>query len=316
MTDYGYAYETASTAASTNWKRGRDGRKVTGITIHHWGNDGSNFDGIVRYLCSARPANPTSAHYVAQGADANGTVRKRVSCIVDPDDTAYHAGNWPANLTTIGIECRPEARDVDYAVVAELVARLRSVYGDVPLYPHRHWTTTACPGRWDVERLDRLARAVDLKGTPAPVPGGGQSAPIPKPAPKPAPAPKPKPAPKPAPAKGFTPIKGQSGVFSNLLRPGTTASTSVYLYQLALRRYLNVYANRYNPSGATGNYGSETATMTGRVYLDLAKKAKKAGFANYGGWLNAEQVRTEKGLPTWPGGSLLKALGLRDLGHS
>ena len=122
--------------------------------------------------------------------------------------------------------------------------------------------------------------------------------------------------PKPAPTSGARPwlIPSQKGVYLDKLRPRVNASTSVYLYQLALRRYLNKYADKYNPSGATGNYGSETETMTGRVYLDLAKKAGPK--RNYDGWLTDAQVKGKEPLPTWPGTSLLKALGLTNLGHS
>lgn len=120
---------------------------------------------------------------------------------------------------------------------------------------------------------------------------------------KPASKPTVKPTVKPAPTSGSRPwlIANQRGVYSNLLRPGVNASTSVYLYQLALRRYLNKYAAKYNPSGATGNYGSETVAMTQAVYRDLAKKQPR------GGWTPSA---------TWPGPALLRALGLRDLGHS
>jgi hypothetical protein len=155
-----YTYDTSYTASTTNWKKGRDGHKVEGITIHHWGASKTlDFYGIVKFLCSSRPSNPTSAHYVVQGRDQNMKSDRRVACIVDPEDTAYHAGNWTANLTEIGIECRPFPTDADYDVIAELVAKLRSVYGNVPLYPHKHWTSTACPGEIDVAKIDRLAKA-------------------------------------------------------------------------------------------------------------------------------------------------------------
>ena len=163
-TTYGYSYETARTA-----KHFTDTpRTVTGITIHHWGSKGQRFDNVVAWFCDADTSAQTSAHYVAQGADADGTPRARVACIVDPDRIAWHAGNWPANVATVGIECRPEARDADYAVVAELVARLWLTYGVVPLYPHKHWTSTACPGAWDLSKLERLARAklAALKAAP------------------------------------------------------------------------------------------------------------------------------------------------------
>lgn len=154
-------------------------RKITGITIHHWGSLGQNFNDVLNFLCTNN--SPTSAHYIAQA----GTV----ACIVDPEDVAYHAGKFPwengskGNATTIGIELRPEATEADYITAAELIRELRAVYGDIPLYPHNHWSQTACPGAWDLAKLDRMAR-------------GQASAPA---APKPAPAPAPKPAPAPAP---------------------------------------------------------------------------------------------------------------------
>ena len=61
---------------------------------------------------------------------------------------------------------------------AALIADLRAVYGNLPLSPHRRWTSTQCPGNWDLGRLDRLAR-----GAKPSVSGGGTSAP--KPAAKP-----------------------------------------------------------------------------------------------------------------------------------
>lgn len=143
-----YSYETNKTSASTNWKPGLgNGRKIESITIHHWGASMSlDFDGIVNFLCSPRPANPTSAHYVAQGSDQHGAKKPRVACIVDPDDIAYHAGNWQGNLTSIGIECRPNGTADDMETVAQLIARLRNQYGPLPLKPHSAWTSTECPG--------------------------------------------------------------------------------------------------------------------------------------------------------------------------
>jgi len=170
---YGYSYETARTARRFTDRK----RTVKGITIHHWGSRGQRFDNVVAWFTDPDTTAMTSAHYVAQGADADGTPRPRVACIVDPDLIAWHAGDWQANVDTVGIECRPEASAQDYAVVAELVARLWRTYGVVPLYPHKHWTSTACPGAWDLEKLRRLAtdkleqlRAGGSTPTPAPTP--------------------------------------------------------------------------------------------------------------------------------------------------
>lgn len=124
-------------------------RVITGITVHHWGALGQSFDAVVRYLC--RKGGNTSAHEVIEAG--------RVAVIVNHRDAAWHAGSATGNRTTIGLELRPEATDADYATAAERIADIRTVYGDLPLIPHRHWKATSCPGRWDLARLDREARA-------------------------------------------------------------------------------------------------------------------------------------------------------------
>jgi N-acetylmuramoyl-L-alanine amidase len=43
--------------------------------------------------------------------------------------------------------------------VVELIIFLRSQYGNLPLRPHRFWTATACPGVWDLDKLDQMANA-------------------------------------------------------------------------------------------------------------------------------------------------------------
>src|SRR5699024_11334888 len=58
------------------------------------------------------------------------------------------------------------------------IAELRAVYGSLPLSPHKRWTSTQCPGNWDLGRLDRLARGVKPG-----VSGGGATVPAPKPKP-------------------------------------------------------------------------------------------------------------------------------------
>jgi len=132
--------------ADSVWHRGA--RKVSSITIHWWGNKGQKFDTVRDFLCTNN--SPTSAHYVVQDG--------LVACIVSPDDCAFHAGNAEGNSHSIGIECRPEATDGDYATIAELIRYLRGIYGDIPLVPHNSWYSTACPGDYDLARLDSLAR--------------------------------------------------------------------------------------------------------------------------------------------------------------
>lgn len=124
-------------------------RTLESITIHHWGELGQTHDGVVNFFVNG--PGTTSAHFVASGG--------RVHCLVNPWDAAWHAGNATGNRTSIGIELRPEATAGDYRTAASLIRYLRQAYKvDFPLIPHRDWQATACPGVWDLQKLDQIAR--------------------------------------------------------------------------------------------------------------------------------------------------------------
>lgn len=129
-------------------------RTPTEIVIHHWGADGQTHDGVVNFFCTTAP---TSAHFVVSAG--------RIHCLVNLTDVAWHAGDWDVNLRSIGIECRPEATNADYAAVAWLVQYLRGLYGNLPLTPHKKYAQTACPGRYDLARINKEA-----SGAPSPTP--------------------------------------------------------------------------------------------------------------------------------------------------
>lgn len=143
-----YNYQTQFN--SPNYTSGNDGRQY--IVIHWWDDPSKNpsYEGVISHF--ENPNSQVSAHFVATGTD------RRVACMVSPDDTAWHAGNWDANRVSIGIECDPRCRDEDYDVVADLICNIRSAYGDLPLKRHGDIVNTSCPGNWDLARLDALAR--------------------------------------------------------------------------------------------------------------------------------------------------------------
>lgn len=125
---------------------------VDKIILHHWGAEGQTFDGVCAWF--ENPSCQTSAHYVVEGG--------RVACLVNLSDTAYHAGDWGANLTSIGIEARPEMSVADLETVCELVAYLYKVYGELPIYGHKDFSPTACPGKY-YSQLDYIHdRALEL----------------------------------------------------------------------------------------------------------------------------------------------------------
>lgn len=125
-------------------------RKITGVTVHHWGVDGQTIDGISTFLC--RPGGNTSAHFSLQEG--------LVYCLVAPKDAAWHAGSAEGNATTIGIECRPEMTQGDLTTLVELIQWLENVYGKLKIYPHKHWYATECPGRY-TDKISWIADQVN-----------------------------------------------------------------------------------------------------------------------------------------------------------
>ncbi|ATU21047.1 N-acetylmuramoyl-L-alanine amidase [Bifidobacterium choerinum] len=150
---------------------------ITAITIHWWDDPAvrrPNFDTVINLFVSG--ARKTSAHYVAEAG--------RVACLVAPGDRAWACGDGinvgsGGNDKSISIECNWRQSDGDYDTIAQLVADLRTTYGDLPLKPHRTWTSTECPGTYDLARIDRLARQkagqkvpTAAPANPAPQPSG------------------------------------------------------------------------------------------------------------------------------------------------
>lgn len=122
-----------------------------GATVHHWGDDGQDFDDVVAYLASNN-ARRSSAHFVLQ--------EDRVTCLVSPDDASWHAGHPQGSAQTIGIECRPEMTEGDLDTLASLLRYLETIYGSLLIYKHNEWTVTACPGRY-AGRIDEIVAEVN-----------------------------------------------------------------------------------------------------------------------------------------------------------
>lgn len=151
-----YNYHTEITSRNHSGPRGV---AITGITWHHWGDDGLFNDsqdddearGIAKYL--SRSGGNTSAHIVISGRD--------VFQIVPDAMYAWHAGNSEGNRRTIGIEVDPDAEKQKdtYQTCAEVARDLEKHYGRLRFYRHSDWKNTACPGDLDTGRIRRLADA-------------------------------------------------------------------------------------------------------------------------------------------------------------
>jgi hypothetical protein len=145
----------------------------TGVTIHWWG-DGTgadNHDNIVNYFLGQANAGIKSVNYVVSD--------NKITLMVSPDNVAWCSNS--GNPTTISIEHQPTLGDEGYKKSGWLVAELEGRYGrTLDLFPHNHWTTTACPGSID---LGRIRAEADKWKSGAYTPANPNPAPDPTPAP-------------------------------------------------------------------------------------------------------------------------------------
>lgn len=167
-----------------HYSKGREGKRIDKIIVHH------NCGNLTTKGCWEVWQNrQASAHYQVE---ADGTIGQ----LVWDADTAWHAGNWDANLTSIGIEHANNHIGAPWTISAptldngaHLVAALchyyklgRPTWG-VNIFGHKTFTSTDCPGEIAASQHGAyMARAQYWYDHM-----NGQSAPAPAPAPKPAP---------------------------------------------------------------------------------------------------------------------------------
>lgn len=125
--------------------------------VDHW-TVGSLESAIARFK---DPTANVSAHYIVARAG-------RIVQLVAETDTAYHAGDWPMNRRSIGIEHEgaPDVpfTDEQYASSAWLHRRIAAssfVDLDTGVIRHRDVVPTQCPGPLDLARIVKAAKEVD-----------------------------------------------------------------------------------------------------------------------------------------------------------
>ena len=159
---------------NTHYTAGRSGAKINKIVVHYNAGD-LTVEGCYR-VWQTRPA---SAHYQVESGG-------RIGQLVNDWDTAWHAGDWNANITSIGIEHANKAggyiTDACLDAGAHLVAALCKYYGlGRPewlknVFPHKYFQATACPGQiYGAQKDAYIKRAQEwydaMTGTkPAPSP--------------------------------------------------------------------------------------------------------------------------------------------------
>lgn len=153
--------------------------KIDRIVIHH--NAGTN-DAGARRTWYVSTGIGTSAHYQV-------TPDKIWGCVGE-NFVAYHAGNYPMNQRSIGIEHLNNAGAPNWTIAeetyrnsAKLIRDICERYG-IPMdrqhiLGHREVSQTACPGGIDIDKLITMAKGAEyVKPTPAtPKPNPAKPAP-------------------------------------------------------------------------------------------------------------------------------------------
>ncbi len=134
---------------------------VTKIIIHWFGDNLTTHTGIGAVDNQFQKPNGTSAHYAVE----NTTIHQ----YVEEENVAYHAGNYPVNQESIGIEHsagpnRAPSEDT-YETSGKLIHEISKRY-NIPLdrehiLGHKEVKATACPGTLDIDRLIQIAKDQD-----------------------------------------------------------------------------------------------------------------------------------------------------------
>lgn len=148
---------------SANYATGRAGNRITGIVLHTMVG---NMAGA-----QARFSDPSSQVSVHYGIGLDGSIRRWV----DESNTAWQAGDYQTNLTTIGIEHEdngnyndgartPQMYESSSALIADICKRYNFPADKNHIFLHknvidksRYPGGTACPDGLDTDKLINMA---------------------------------------------------------------------------------------------------------------------------------------------------------------
>lgn len=155
--------------------------KIDRIVIHH---NATTNDAVARSTWYVSSGHGTSAHYQV-------TPDKIWGCVGE-NYVAYHAGNYPVNQRSIGIEHLNNTGAPTWTIAEETYRNSARLIRDIcerynipidrqHILKHGEVSSTACPGGIDIDRLVAMAKGADYvtpaKATPKPsAPGKMQKA--------------------------------------------------------------------------------------------------------------------------------------------
>jgi hypothetical protein len=145
-------------SSAKNYSKGRDGKKIRKITIHHMAGK------LTAKECwNVFQTREASAHY-GIGWD---TI---IGQYVDEADTAWADGNWNSNCESVTIETANSSTGGEWPVSDEVLATLIKLVADIAkrnnlgklvtgknLTWHQMYAATACPGPYLLSKMEYIA---------------------------------------------------------------------------------------------------------------------------------------------------------------
>lgn len=143
-----------------SWDKDRSKTGIDRIVIH---TTAGTAESATNWFNNSANTEKTSAHYIV-------TLEGKYIHLVDEDNVAYHAGNYPMNQRSIGIEHEDNGKpdeprtDALYTASAKLVKDIALFY-DIPLnrahiLKHSEVINTPCPHTLDIDRIIREAKVL------------------------------------------------------------------------------------------------------------------------------------------------------------
>lgn len=224
-------------AHSSNYTKGRSGKKITKITIHHMAGV------LSAKQCGAifqKKGRNGSSHYgIGNGGE--------IGLYVDEKNTAWCDSNWNSNCTSVTIETSNNKRGGDWTVGDKALKSLINLCADIAkrnnlgklvvkknLTYHSMYANTTCPGNYLRSKMQYIADEANKINYP------------PKPEPTPTPTPKP---------SGAKFKIGDKVIINGYLYKSSTAklpSGKVKNKKTKITRYAKGSKHPYNTTGDLG----------------------------------------------------------------
>lgn len=153
-------------AHSNNYTKGRSGRKIEKVTIHHMAGV------LSAKQCGSIFQNGSRKSSANYGVGKNG----EIALFVDEANTSYADANWDSNCKSVTIETSNNKTGGDWTVSDKVLSSLIKLITDIfkrngikkaikgkTITWHSMYSATACPGNYLRSKMDYICNEVNKK---------------------------------------------------------------------------------------------------------------------------------------------------------